>query len=159
MALISLTWEIERGPDCAQKQVIMHYQYFPFTNKKCRSWQNYKNSTEMLLSFLWLFFISYLWYYWKWNAIAERSRTLSEMGYHARSCNDSSEQISKAETLYTYCTWQGNNFWLNCTICYCVALLFDFGSSPISVFLKSWSFSLSWDIIFLWLFLSVYSFA
>lgn len=29
MAIISLTWEIERGPDCAQKQVIMHYYRFP----------------------------------------------------------------------------------------------------------------------------------
>lgn len=42
--------------------------------------------------------------------IAGGHPTVPEMGYHARSCHDSSEQISKTKTLHTYCTWQGNKF-------------------------------------------------
>lgn len=40
--------------------------------------------------------------------LAERCRAVSAMGYYARICNDSSKQVPEAETLYTYCTWQGN---------------------------------------------------
>ena len=38
---------------------------------------------------------------------AERGATVPSLGYHARSCNASTKQISTAKALYTYCTRQG----------------------------------------------------
>lgn len=40
--------------------------------------------------------------------LAERGATVPALGDHARNCNASTKQISKAETLYTYCSGQGD---------------------------------------------------
>lgn len=77
MALISLTWEIDQGPDCAQKQVVNAYQCFHSHKKQVHQPATKKN---------------YIFNVIEMNmVISDRCTTISEMGNNARSCYDSSE--------------------------------------------------------------------
>lgn len=91
MALISLTWDIERGPDCAQKQVIYALSHsFPHVNRNIQQPANWRNNfmgIYLVLSSapsVYCLIKSEL-------VIAERCWAVSAMGYYARICNDSSE--------------------------------------------------------------------
>lgn len=76
MALISLTWEIDQGPDCAKKQVFVRSP----TERKYTHLKHAHFPCFFLLHIIEMIMV-----------IADRCATISEMGNNARSCYDSSE--------------------------------------------------------------------